>query len=200
MRTISQATKQIKNKLSNDDGLLFLLDIIVPSNPLFLVRNNEDIIRRRQLYKAFPVEIGTVSEDGTGADSNVTLTLSNLTQGLQFLVEEEKGAVGTPVVLRVVNTADIDGEADIEEFFIITKCKVNRERIEFTLGNGYSVRSRRPLDRYMKNNCRFKYKGIRCGYNGDLKECKHTLADCRKHRNSMRFGGFVGIDRKGVYK
>ena len=51
----------------------------------------------------------------------------------------------------------------------------------------------------MKNNCPFAYKGIRCGYNGSKSSCKHTLADCRSHGNSTRFGGFPGIDQKGVY-
>ena len=45
----------------------------------------------------------------------------------------------------------------------------------------------------------FAYKGIRCGYNGSKSSCKHTLADCRSHGNSTRFGGFPGIDQKGVY-
>ena len=67
------------------------------------------------------------------------------------------------------------------------------------MGNDYSARTRRPLDRYMKNNCPFAYKGIRCGYNGSKGSCKHTLADCRSHGNSTRFGGFPGIDQKGVY-
>lgn len=87
----------------------------------------------------------------------------------------------------------------LEEQYTVLTCKVDEQWVEFTLGTDYSARTRRPLNRYMKNNCPFAYKGLRCGYKGSSKSCLHTLADCRAHKNSKRFGGFPGIDQKGIY-
>lgn len=197
MLSISAISKAEKNKLSTDSCFLILLEIRL-QDTVYICYNNENVTWKGQEYIAFPFEIGEVTEDYTG-EPNVSLKVSNVAQGMQFYVEESGGAVGTEVILRVVNSLNMNGDADLEEFFVVTACKVDQEWIEFTLGNSYSAKTRRPLDRYMKNHCPFKYKGIRCGYNGNIETCKHTLTDCRSHGNSNRFGGFPGIDQKGVY-
>ena len=183
MLSISAISKAEKNKLSTDSCFLILLEIRL-QNTVYICYNNEDVTWKGQLYQAFPFNIGETSEDSDGSDPNVTLKIDNVAQGLQWYV---------------VNSKNLNGNADLEEYYTVLSCKVNEQWIEFTLGNDYSARTRRPLDRYMKNNCPFAYKGIRCGYNGSKSSCKHTLADCRSHGNSTRFGGFPGIDQKGVY-
>lgn len=197
MLSISAISKAEKNKLSTDSCFLILLEIRL-QNIVYICYNNEDITWKGQLYQAFPFEIGEVAEDET-TDPHVSLKVSNVARGMQWYVEDSGGGVGTQVILRVVNSLNLNGDADLEEFFVVTDCKIDEQWIEFTLGNGYSAKTRRPLDRYMKNNCPFKYKGIRCGYIGPMESCMHTLSDCRAHGNSRRFGGFAGIDQKGVY-
>jgi phage-related protein len=151
------------------------------------------------LYQAFPFELGEVSETSDDSDPNVSLKVDNVSQALQYAVEEARGANGTEVILRVVNTEAMDGDAELEEYFVVVKTSIKEDFITFTLGNEYSARTRRPLNRYMKNNCPFKYKDIRCAATSNLEGCAHTLQDCRARNNSMRFGGFQGIDQKGVY-
>ena len=198
MLSISAISKKEKNKLSTDSCFLILLEIRL-KNTVYLCYNNEDVTWKGQLYQAFPFEIGETSEDSDGSDPNVSLKVSNVTQGLQWYVEDSGGGVGTEGILRVVNSLNLNGNADLEEVYTVLSCKVDEQWVEFTLGTDYSARTRRPLDRYMKNNCPFAYKGLRCGYKGSSKSCLHTLADCRAHKNSKRFGGFPGIDQKGVY-
>jgi len=198
MLSISAITKAEKNKLSTDSALLVLLEIRL-TNTVYICYNNEDITWNGQLYQAFPFRIGETSEESDGSDPNIQLQVSNASQGLQWYVEESNGGLGTEVYLRVVNSKNLNGAADLEEVYTVIDCKVNEEWVTFTLGNDYSARTRRPLDRYMKNNCPFKYKGVRCGYNGAKATCAHTLADCRAHSNSVRYGGYPGIDQKGVY-
>lgn len=199
MLSISAISRAEKNKLSTDSCFLILLDIKLPNNTVYICYNNEDVIWKGQLYQAFPFQISETSEDSDGSDPNVSLKVSNVTQGLQAHVEESDGAVGTQVILRVVNSLNMNGDADLEEYYTVLSCKIDAQWIDFTLGNAYSARTRRPLDRYMKNSCPFVYKGLRCGYNGSIETCAHTLADCREHNNSARFGGYPGIDQKGVY-
>lgn len=198
MLSISAISKAEKNKLSTDSCFLILLEIRL-QNTVYICYNNEDVTWKGQLYQAFPFQIGETSEESDGSDPNVSLKVSNVAQGLQWHVEESGGGVGTQVILRVVNSKNLNGNADLEEYYTVLSCKIDEQWIDFTLGNEYSARTRRPLDRYMKNNCPFVYKGIRCAYRGNLEDCKHTLADCRAHKNSKRFGGFPGIDQKGVY-
>lgn len=199
MLSISAISRAEKNKLSTDSCFLILLEIAL-TQKVYICWNNEDITWKGQLYQGFPFRLGETSEDSDGSDPHVELKIDNTAQGLQWYVEESGGAVGTEVVLRVVNSKNLNGAADLEEHYKVLSCTVTEQWITFVLGNDYSARSRRPLDRYMKNNCPFAYKGLRCGYSGSLPDCKHTLTDCRNHGNSQRFGGFPGIDQKGVYR
>ncbi len=199
MLSISAISKAEKNKLGTDSCFLILLEIRLSGGAVFICYNNEDVTWKGQLYQAFPFRIGETSEDSDGSDPNVLLKVSNVAQGFQWYVETSGGGVGTEVILRVVNSKNMNGNPDLEEKYSVLSCKVDEEWVEFTLGADYSARTRRPLDRYMKNHCPFAYKGLRCGYTGSKANCKHTLADCRSHSNSARFGGFPGIDQKGSY-
>lgn len=200
MLSISAIAKEEKNKLSTDSAFIILLDIIIPDDVIRVCYNNEDIVWNGNLYQAFPFTLGEVSEATDGSDPNIELKISNVSQTLSSYVESSGGAVGMDVILRIVNTYNLSSsDPEAEEYFTVTSSNATQDWITFNLGAEYSARTRRPLKRYMKNNCPFRYKGLRCGYNGDQEKCSHTLADCRAHGNSKRFGGFVGIDQKGVY-
>ena len=199
MITLSAIARREKNKLSTGSAFIILLDINLP-NIVRICYNTEDVMWRGNLYQAFPFELGEVTETYQDEEPHVELKVSNVSQALQYYVEDGLGGNGTEVIIRVVNSENLDSdEAELEEYFVVQSCSVNEQEITFTLGGEYSARTRRPLNRYMKNNCPFKYKGIRCGYNGDIENCQHTLTDCRAHGNSKRFGGFQGVDQKGVY-
>lgn len=200
MLTLSAVAKREKNKLSTDSAFLILLDIDIKTEVVRICYNTDDIVWNGNLYTAFPFDLGEVSEDDSGTDPSVELKVSNVERSMQYIVEDAEGANGYNVILRVVNSLNLDSDLyEIEEHWVVQKTSVTEEYVTFTLGTEYSSRTRRPLNRYMKNNCPFKYKGIRCGYNGDMPNCNHTLTDCRQHDNSVRFGGFPGIDQKGVY-
>lgn len=200
MLALSAVAKQEKNKLSTDSAFLILLDIDLGETVVRICYNTDDVYWGGNLYQAFPFEIGEVREETDGSDVSVELKISNVSRVLQFEVEEANGGNGLPVTLRVVNSLNLSTNiAEIEEYFVIEQTSVTEEYISFFLGTEYSSRTRRPLNRYMKNNCPFKYKGLRCAYNGDMATCQHTLTDCRAHNNSERYGGFAGIDQKGVY-
>lgn len=200
MISLSAIAKREKNKLSTDSSFIPLLEIKLPEDSARICYNTEDIIWNGELWQAFPFELGEIREQTDDSDPNVALTIDNTSQALQYMVEQAEGANGFRVIIRVVNTENLSApEPELEEYFVVTKTTVNQQSITFTLGNEYSSRTRRPLNRYMKNNCPFKYKGIRCGCQSAESSCNHTLTDCRTRNNSARFGGFQGIDQKGVY-
>ena len=141
MLSISAISKAEKNKLSTDSCFLILLEIRL-QNTVYICYNNEDVTWKGQLYQAFPFEIGETSEDSDGSDPNVSLKVSNVAQGFQSHVEESGGGVGTEVILRVVNSLNMSGDADLEEYYTVLSCKIDEQWIEFTLGNAYSSRTR----------------------------------------------------------
>ena len=200
MITISSVAKREKNKLYTDSAFIILIDILLGDETARICYNTEDITWNGNLYKAFPFDLGDITENTDGSDPNVQLRVDNVSQALQYVVEENAGANGTEVVIRVVNTKALDNtEAALEEHFVVTKTNVDKQYITFTLGTEYSSRTRRPKERYMKNNCPFQYKSVRCGATSSQTSCNHTLADCRLRNNSERFGGFQGVDQRGVY-
>ena len=199
MLTLSAIAKREKNKLSTGSAFIILLDIILGDDVARICYNTEDITWQGNLYQAFPFDIGDISENTDGSDPSVQLKVDNTSQVLQYRVEEANGANGTEVVLYVINTEALSNTPELEEHFVVTKTDVDQQYITFTLGTEYSARTRRPLRRYMKSNCPFKYKGIVCAAVSEYETCNHTLTDCRLRNNSERFGGFQGIDQKGVY-
>lgn len=199
MLTLSAVAKREKNKIYTGSAFVILLDILLEDDVARICYNTEDITWNGNIYQAFPFDIGDISEKTDGSDPNVQLRVDNTSQALQSIVEENAGANGTEVIIRVVNTAAMSSTPELEEHFVVTKTDIDRQYITFHLGTEYSSRTRRPKERYMKNNCPFQYKGVRCGATAEQTSCNHTLTDCRLRNNSERFGGFPGIDQKGVY-
>ena len=126
MLSVSAISKAEKNKLSTDSCLLVLLEIRLKST-VYICYNNEDVVWKGQLYQAFPFQIGETSEDSDGSDPNVSLKVSNVSQGLQWYVEDSGGGVGTEVILRVVNSKNLSGNADLEETYSVQYCKEDEE-------------------------------------------------------------------------
>ena len=200
MLSLSAIARQEKNKLHTDSSFIILLDIIPDTSTVIRIcYNTEDITWNNNLYQAFPFSIGETNEDSTGSEPSIDLKVSNVSQALTSIIEQYSGGNGMTVILRVVNTAAMTSTPELQEQYTVNKCTVQEDYITFNLGSGYSLKTRRPLYRYMKNNCPFTYKGLRCGCTNTSSTCDHTLVACRVRGNSARFGGFVGIDQKGVY-
>ena len=200
MLSLSAIARKEKNELSTDSAFIVLLDIRLGEETVRICYNTDDVTWNGNLYQAFPFTIGEVTENTDGSDPDVELKVDNVSQALQCAVEEANGGNGTEVILRVVNSLALETDyAEMEEFFVVTKTQVDQQYITFHLGSEYSSRTRRPLNRYMKNSCSFKYKDVRCGCTSNYPTCDHTLTDCRARGNSHRFGAFQGIDQKGVY-
>lgn len=204
MLSISAVSKKAKNQLHVPGCYLILLDIEPKNNTddnnvIRICRNNENVTWKGKVYQAFPFSIDSVKEDSTGSEPEVQLTVDNTTRALQGMLEDTNGGNGYQVILRIVYTENMDGEPDIEELFTNNHATSTEQSVTFRLGSGYPLNSRRPLYRFMKDHCRFVYKGIKCGCTSDKATCNHTITDCRARGNSARFGGFLGIDQKGVY-
>jgi phage-related protein len=203
MLSLSSITKAEKNKMNTDSVMLILLELQVPIDgvdPIRVCYNTEDITWNGQQWIAFPMEIAECEEDSTGSYPSFDIKLDNTGRALTYYVEQSNGANGGLVILRVVNSKNLDSiTPEIEEKYEVSECHVDQNFVTLTVGPSYSPDSRRPIYRYLKNGCRFEYKDKRCQCSSSLTDCPHTLAGCRARGNSARFGGFPGIDQGGIY-
>ena len=201
MQKLSPAALIAANKVHSEGAWIFLLEIQLKDGDVIrLARNNEDIQWNGELWQAFPFGISESKSDDKGTLTGISIEVDNTTRDLEDYLQSGAGGTGVKVILRcVVSTALDVAEPEFEEYFSVKQTDVNERSVKFTLGSGYPVRARRPYRRYMKNNCPFQYKGVKCGCTSSLASCNHTLADCRERNNAKRFGGFVGIPQGGLY-
>lgn len=203
MLSLSSIAISEKNKMNTDSVFILLLELQVPIDgvePIRVCYNTEDITWNGHTWIAFPMEIAACEEDSTGSYPSFEIKLDNTSRSLTYYVEKSNGANDGKIILRVVNSKNINNTTpELEEIYEITGCNVDQNFVTLTVGPSYSPDSRRPIYRYLKNGCRFVYKDARCGASSTYTSCSHTLADCRLRNNSERFGGFPGIDQGGVY-
>ena len=205
MLSLSDAAKLQKNLLSSDGAYLILLEIHIAGTDIILklVRNTEDIVWNGETWTAFPFTLGNVKNTSDGEIPEITLGVSNVNRIVQSYVEQANGGGNSPVIIRVVNSNLLtETEPLLEEYFTATKCSCKEDYVSFTLGMGYK-KTRRPLQRYMKNFCNACYNSARCGVSAaayaKYPTCDHTLTNCRLRGNSTRFGGQPLIGQGGLY-
>lgn len=88
---------------------------------------------------------------------------------------------------------------ETEYVFHLKQPKTSSKWATFTLGANNPFSKRFPLNRLLKNRCRYKqFRNWRCGYAGAETTCDRTLARCRELGNSERFGGTPGVGNSPV--
>lgn len=204
---ISQLSSRLlaeKNRTATDSAWLVLLEIQLPGSPIYIVHNNENIIWNNIEWLAFPFQIGdaTVNDKET---PSIGIKVSNITREVGAAVAARQGGGGTPVIIRVVNSACLDETAPVlEEIFQATKTEVNAQWVSITLSVPNDLIRRFPMKTALKNFCSYLatpasgYCGIECGLPPAVKAqypaCNGTLRDCRERGNAARFGGEPGLD------
>ncbi len=189
-----------KNKLATPNPWLILLDITLPdSTVLYLVKNTEDIVFQARTYTAFPFELDPVSESSKGEIPALQLRMSNVTRVLEGYLEELDGAIGTTVLIRIINAAHLSEDfSELEMAYDVTATNSDAQWITFSLGAPNPLRRPFPRKRYMPESCNWEFKSAECAYAGAATSCARTLDACRTLSNSARFGGFPGLSAQGV--
>ena len=182
-----------KNKLASDKPFLLLVKATLPQeeNPIYLARNTEDVQWAGHTWIRYPIEVDDTTEDGKESQK-LNIKLSNAGGYLQSYAQRYKGFVDSTVTLYIVHVSNL--ESDIPEYALTLTCTASTYSeawCTFTLSSDKDFSWRFPPYRYLRDYCRWKYKSVRCGYNGSLSECDGTLATCRI---PIRFGGEPGIE------
>lgn len=133
--TLSSAAVACANKVDGDGAYLALLEIIIPGEAehIYLVRNNEDIYWRNQLWQAFPFTLSDRKDDNKGTLSNIIIDVDNSTRDLEYYLNQGGGGAGSKVILRCVRSDDLTAtEPDFEEYFSVKSTTVTESKVSFS--------------------------------------------------------------------
>lgn len=205
-KNLSVATVIEKNKIASTDPFLVLLDIDIvhPTTKVVvesfrLARNTEDITYQGLLYSAIGFEIDLKQE--AGAQSSVTLRVSDYTRAVQERMQAYAGGIGSSVKVTVISAANLLQPPEIQEFFTIIGASAQGYVVSWTLGAESILAIVFPKRRQLRDRCHWRYKSAECKYSGIKPTCDLTLQGsngCGTHSNTINFGGFPGINSNGV--
>ena len=195
-----------KNKIASGNAFLVTMEIqLVDSSTgltvdtIFVVNNNEDITYKSQLYTAFPFDL-TIRQE-SGGIPEITLTAMDYQSVLIQHLNNLSGATGSLFIMRVINSGNLSGDAELEETLELVKSSGSNFSVSLTLGAENALNRNFPSSIQMRDRCRWRYKSTECGYVGALPTCDLTLQGpngCAAHANTPNFGGFPGLKGRGV--
>lgn len=206
METISSVAKEEKNKLNSDSVFLIALDITIPdvAEVIKIVNNNEDVIWDGVTYQAFPFELDEYTDSTSGEISEFKIKVGNANNiiGTYLRVYDayvkNNGFEPIEVSISVINTNNLEESTpEVQHLTTLVKPSISYDSVTFTLG-GVNAYNKTVHSKMYRNNCRFKFKGTRCGYTSSATTCNKTYARCKELNNQARFGGFPLIGNKGV--
>lgn len=176
---------------------------------LYIAGYKEDITYNSILYKAYGVSHDAVTENASAEIDSVRFQMTNVSRLIQAYLESYSWLGKKVSIKRIwLNQLD-DPNAYFEDLFYIDRYSADRKAATFILTSKVDImKLLLPRCRYMRNACRFRYKGKGCwtGSSSPWSEpsgwinsdtCNHTLQDCEAHGNKGRFGGFPSIPSRG---
>lgn len=192
-----------KNDLGSTESILIALELSIPSiaEPIYLVRNNENITWRGETWQSFPFSIDEISETSTNEVPSVAITLANASRAMELHIQQYdtwlKGNAHQPIIatIHVISTADLANTDSIKSMdFEISSFSSNATAVTFNLTQKNLYMKRFPPYQITRK-CHFKFGSVECGVlTGGT--CNKTLADCERHLNSGRFGGYPSVGGK----
>ena len=197
------------NQTESPNPFLWLFEVEVPTDPITRARVagfDTDVVFGTDsagddvTYKAGELTLSQIRESGDGTIPKLGVGLSNISQEWQALLEAHAGLVGQPARLLLVNFGTLEAGAYLQYDSEIISVESDARRVNFEMGNFNLSNQKVPDTRAMRDFCRFRYKGPRCGYTGAISDCDKTLNGangCVVHANSPRFGGFPAIPKVG---
>lgn len=182
-----------KNKLASDAPFLALVKVIYKNlnEPIYLARNTEDVTWNGQIWTRYPLDIGMATVDGQ-EEPSLQITISNCEELLQKYIQENKGFGGAEVTIYIVHANYLDTATPLDEFdFIVDSTSYDEKWITFKLTSSPEIKNRFPFATYAAQYCPYKFKSVRCGYNGSGTGCNNTAGSCLI---PARFGGEEGMN------
>lgn len=196
MRFLTSNLIQEKNKLASTSAWLPLVTVEVnASTTLRLVPNPTNVVFRGETYNAFGMEIDERTQDAKGGLHDLSISVSNVTREIGAYVEfnDLRGKRVGVMYVNSANLADDDAVVSEEWYEVMSVHVKGTKLVTFRLGHDRISQHQFPSGRFLRDNCRWIYKSVECGYAGGLPSCGKILEGsngCRAHANVARFGAY----------
>lgn len=205
-KAISVASVLEKNKIASSVAFLLLAKLEVFDSTtqtyvdiVYVVNNAENVVFEGNTYVPYPFGVNIKHE--AGAIPQITLVAQDFQKVLLNKLNAYSGATGSRVTLTVVNSGNLSQGAEIEEVFEIIGSSASDYVVTLNLGAESVLTRLYPTRTQMKDRCGWRYKGPECGYTGGMATCDLSLQGangCAAHNNALNFGGFPGIQNRGL--
>lgn len=202
MSTLSAAVIAHKNVIASTNPILIALELSIPSldDPIYIVRNNENVTWRGITWQGFPFEIDDIEENSTGEVSSINITVANASAAMGIYIKQYdawiKENVYEPIIatIHVISTSDLDNtDAILSIAFDVGYYTITATQVVFNLTQE-NIYTKKFPPHAITRRCRFKFGSEECGVVATIGQtCAKTLSACRAYENSVRFGGYPSV-------
>jgi len=200
MRNLDGVFIEEKNKLENAPIFLYTIEEYDGSNDLHLAAYAENVTFDGITYTRFPIQHDIITENTSGEVDSVKVKIANASREIQAYLEAYDWRKKKVIIKTVFANQLSDPDVFRDDIYYIASYVMNAEAAEFELSSKLDIlQVTLPRRVYLRNHCRFKFKGTECGYAGAATTCNKTLQQCRAYSNQLRFGGFPSIPTRRIY-
>jgi phage-related protein len=157
-----------KNQLYSANPWIALLAVDVDGTDTWrLAAYPEDVTWNGETWTAFPIYLEQISEAAAGRLDGLNIHVANVNQVVSAYIETGS-ILGNDVTVYFVNKAYLDITSDIPTYtYRVNRISTTETVALFELGHNDLIRLQWPWQRFVRDRCRFPYKGTRCGYPND---------------------------------
>jgi lambda family phage minor tail protein L len=224
MRELTPELLAESRRVHNPDPWLDLwqieVDVSTTARVVLAITNAPEPIRfpsgdpMAPVYHPFPCARGDIEWDDQAGVPRTTLTIANIRREVALYLEQGQGLMDRTAVLATVHRAHLASiDQRIPFRWIISGAQLDAAAVVLQLESRAFLDAQVPRDAYMRDRCRWRFRGPECGYEPDptlganYQTCKKDFADCvlrgddeaargivRQH--PAQYGGFPGIPRR----
>ena len=168
MKTLAADLIIEKNQLYSDNPWIALLEVDVDgTDPWRLAAYPEEISWNSETWTAFPIYLEKIREAAAGRLDGLNVHVANVERTVSAYVETGS-ILGNDVTIRFVNKGHLDVTSDVPTYtYRVNRISTTDTVALFELGHNDLIRLQWPWQRFVRDRCRFRYRGTRCGYPND---------------------------------
>lgn len=151
-----------------------------------------------------PIDAVGFEYTGQGTLPTPTLTIANIFGEISALCREYDDMLGARFTRYRVFSSDLgitssEMVCDPEIWFIERKTSEDANQVQFELNSALDLSGfKLPSRPMLANSCSWLsiggFRGPYCQYSGSVTSCDGRLSTCRTLGNSLRYGGFPGLN------
>jgi len=198
--TISSEATADKNKLRSDVIWIDLIEFLYPDeDPVRICSDNQAVTWKGHEWQPMIFIPPEIEESKNAQIPDAKLVFHDITQEITSIIDQYDGAIGAEVNLYTVLSSMLDSAIpEREESMELLSAQIDHQSVVTLSLGAENLQNRKCTpSRYLKNHCRFIFKGNKCGYMGSETDCDLSFSRCRELGNQSRYGGFPAVGSLG---